>query len=390
MDLYSSWHNKLGNLLDLIGSFTITPKTSQTFIEMPKEILRVIAIWLEAEACVLFRRNEDGKFYLWTHYGLTQDLANKIDARRARSKDDDTSAITSEGGHTFVLEDLTADRRFSDLYPDHQSRSFVNIPIRSTKGIQYTIAMISKPGKKISVEMIPMLDIVGKQISIVFENAMNLQQVWSQSALEERTRLAREIHDELAQMVGLAHMQVMIAIDFLSKGRLEETRNELNELERTLEKLYINTREDLFNLRTYLETGRNFIPTLQEYLNDYSRYYHLNTRLKIDDLRATQIPDGVGFQVEWIIKEALANARKHSEAKNAEILFRAEPEQTAIIISDDGKGFNLNDLDPSNKQHSGLQVMQERAQMINGRLEIDSQPGSGTRVILYIPAVSET
>lgn len=381
----NSWYNKLGNLLDMIGEIEEEPQTAGSLVNMSNEVLRIISHWLGAEACVLFRREEDGVFSLLTHYGLTEDLAKSIDARRARSEEDDTSAFVSQKGHTYILEDVSTDRRFSDLFSNHESRSFVNIPVRSNKSIQYTIALISKPGQKISVEMIPILDIVGQQISIVLENALNIQHARSQSAIEERIRLGRDIHDEIAQSIGLAHMQTMIASDLLSKGRIEESQQELIELEKTLARLYLNTREELFNLRAYLDRGRNFVTALQEYLNDYSRYYQMATQLHIYDIQATQLSERAALQIEWIIKEALSNARKHSEAKKAEIIFRYEADQAVIAIVDDGKGFNPDDLDDTDSHHSGLQIMQERAQSIDGRLEIESQPDSGTRITIYVP-----
>jgi two-component system sensor histidine kinase DegS len=180
-------------------------------------------------------------------------------------------------------------------------------------------------------------------------------------------------------------MQTMIASDLLSKGRIEESQQELIELEKTLARLYLNTREELFNLRAYLDRGRNFVTALQEYLNDYSRYYQMATQLHIYDIQATQLSERAALQIEWIIKEALSNARKHSEAKKAEIIFRYEADQAVIAIVDDGKGFNPDDLDDTDSHHSGLQIMQERAQSIDGRLEIESQPDSGTRITIYVP-----
>ncbi len=385
MDLNLPWHNKLGNLLDLIGEINNDPEPNGSFENISYEILRTIAHWLEAEACVLFRLGDDGTFHLLNHYGLSDDLAMSIDYRRARSEENDTSAIASKEGHTYILEDMSADKRFADLFPKSEHRSFVNIPIRSNKSFQYTIALVSKPGKRISVEMMPMLDIVGKQINIVLENALNIQRVWSQSVIEERSRLGRDIHDELAQNIGLAHMQTVIASGYLSKGRIEDTQKELAELEKTLSNLYLNTREDLFNLRTYMKSGSSFIHSLQEYLNDYSRYYQMSTQLHINDMRATQFSDRACLQVEWIIKEALSNARKHSEAKNAEISFNLEADKAVVTIEDDGIGFSPADIDSSGIQHSGLQIMEERAHSIGGQLNIVSKPGVGTKIVMTIP-----
>jgi signal transduction histidine kinase len=129
------------------------------------------------------------------------------------------------------------------------------------------------------------------------------------------------------------------------------------------------------------------LPTLREYLNEYRADYGLDTRL-VADTDEIQLSPEVEAQVLRIVREALANVRKHAQASHAWI--RVEPASTLlhITIEDDGHGFDPDQATWDSQRHFGLQIMRERAQNLGGAFELDSQPGKGTRVLIRVPLTS--
>jgi nitrate/nitrite-specific signal transduction histidine kinase len=223
-------------------------------------------------------------------------------------------------------------------------------------------------------------------IVISIENAQLYRQLHTLAILEERDRLAREMHDHLAQALGYLNVKASITTDLLDSGSLEKAGESLQELKRVANILYTDVRESIFNLRTSATPGMEFLPTLLDYLDEYRTHYGLDARLMLGNDYPVGFTPEVSIQVMRIIQEALTNVRRHAAASQVRIWLKYEGERVVIIIEDDGLGFSTQDLSVQDqKQHYGLQIMQERAENVGGELRLDSNPGLGTRVILQVP-----
>jgi two-component system nitrate/nitrite sensor histidine kinase NarX len=110
----------------------------------------------------------------------------------------------------------------------------------------------------------------------------------------------------------------------------------------------------------------------------------VDVRLAADERARFRFPAQVSIQLIRIIQEALTNVRKHARASHAWVHFAADRDCCQITIQDDGKGFDPNRVS-KNGQHFGVQIMQERAESVGAKLELDSQPSRGTRVIVRVP-----
>jgi signal transduction histidine kinase len=100
------------------------------------------------------------------------------------------------------------------------------------------------------------------------------------------------------------------------------------------------------------------------------------------------VPDLIGVHLFRIVQEALANVRKHAQAHQAWVTLRADPRRLDLEVRDDGKGFEANPSPSSAARSFGLTSMRERAESLGGSLCVESQPGSGTRVLVEVPASS--
>jgi signal transduction histidine kinase len=234
-----------------------------------------------------------------------------------------------------------------------------------------------------------LLSRLASQVVVAVENAQLYRQLHHLVALEERDRLARELHDRLAQ--GLAYLKVKSSItkDMLSLGQIDQAQESLLELNTASQVLYTDVREEIFNLRTAVTDQNGFFSTLRDYLIDYETHYGLDIHMMIESECPSEFPPDVASQLLRIIQEALTNVRRHSDA--AEVLINCSQggELFCITIQDDGHGFYPAEIEKDGSQSYGLQIMRERAESVGGRLEIDSQPGQGTRVTVWVPSTNK-
>lgn len=202
--------------------------------------------------------------------------------------------------------------------------------------------------------------------------------------LQERDRLARELHDSIAQALGYLNLQISVTSNLLARGRINEAQQNLERLKQLGAKTYTELREEIFSLRTENFAGAKFLDTLHAYLAKYRNYYGLNVELILDDPSPPEFAGDVGSQVLRIIQEALINVRKHAGVNEAKVRFTRENDKIRISIEDSGQGFDMARKSQNNLNY-GLQIMQERITSIGGGLEIISAPAKGSRLVVWVP-----
>lgn len=203
--------------------------------------------------------------------------------------------------------------------------------------------------------------------------------VYHLAALEERERLARELHDHLAQDLGYLKIKAALIKESLDQGKIDQAQAQLQELKEVAADLYTDVREEIFSLRSQVSTRGEFLPRLREYLDEYQRQYKLEIELEIADESLLDLPARAGNQLFRIIQEALSNVRKHAQASRVKICLEEELGQLCLTIEDNGQGFEPGSV-RGNGHSFGLKIMEERAESIGARLRLDSSPGSGTRL----------
>ena len=226
---------------------------------------------------------------------------------------------------------------------------------------------------------------VANTIAPAIENARLYRRVEQLAVLEERARLAREIHDDVAQVLGTLQLRVSLLDDLLARNKVTQARASLEELEDTISEAYTVVRESIFNLRAMALPTMGFLSSLQEYLADYRLHYDLDVVLEADADAAALLDGNTGLQVIRIIQEALTNARRHARASRAWVRIYRPDDYLFVSVEDDGQGFDPSGPLSEDRSHFGLQVMRERAEKVCGDLIVDSRPGEGTRVELRLP-----
>jgi PAS domain S-box-containing protein len=212
------------------------------------------------------------------------------------------------------------------------------------------------------------------------------------ASLDEREQLARELHDNLGQVMGAINLQAQNTLNHLQKGKLDLAQANLQNLSELARVSYSDLRELLLGLRQKFSEAPDFYTALEKYLQDYTRLYNLpvTAYLPQADQRRPLEP-AAEVQVLRVIQEALSNIRKHAQASQALIFFSQNEAEISIIIEDNGVGFDLASVAHKNENgdHYGHTIMRDRIASIGGRLQVISAPGQGTRLIISIPIAPE-
>lgn len=213
------------------------------------------------------------------------------------------------------------------------------------------------------------------------------QQVYAQQSLatlQERERLARELHDSLGQTLAAARLQVSTARLLLAQGETSQTDKCLEQMVDMTLTAETDVREYLLGTKTSISADHLLFPTLRQYVVRFSQQYGLPVELSVPpQLEAQGLGPQVELQLLRIIQEGLSNIRKHARAKNARIVFTVLGLLAQIAVIDDGHGFDS--VAARQTEGFGLQAMRERAESLGGCLDIFSQPGLGTQVVVRVP-----
>ncbi|MBN1874900.1 MAG: sensor histidine kinase, partial [Anaerolineae bacterium] len=233
-----------------------------------------------------------------------------------------------------------------------------------------------------SAEDIQLAMTVGQQVALVIENTELREQAAQAAILRERNRLARDLHDSVTQslysLTVLAEAGRRLARDG-NLQRVEEAIARLGDIgQQTLKEMRLL----LYQLRPTALRKAGLIRALQQRLNTVERRAGVEARLHIKG--QLRLSPTVEEHLYHIIQEALNNTLKHAEASTVIVRIVTRKSHIRITITDNGKGFN-----PTvalGKGGIGLLNMRERAEQLNGTLNIQSEPGRGTKIRVTIPS----
>ncbi|MBI2202091.1 MAG: sensor histidine kinase, partial [Armatimonadetes bacterium] len=224
----------------------------------------------------------------------------------------------------------------------------------------------------------------GTHIAVAIENAQLHQKVRAAAAIEERERIAREMHDGVAQVLSYINVKTQAVKSFLDSGHLDATRAQLQELEDTCQEAYADVRESILGLR--LATANTaLVPALKEFISHFLQTSDLEVTLETDEDNPPALSPAHEGQIIRIVQEGLTNIRKHAVAKRAWVRLATTGNLFEVTITDNGKGFDASHLPKGEWPQFGLRTMKERAECINGTLDVVSAPGQGTKVELKVP-----
>ena len=220
--------------------------------------------------------------------------------------------------------------------------------------------------------------------AIAINNARLLEAERHMAVLEERGRLALEMHDSLAQVLGYLHLKAQTTKRTLARGLVTKVEEELDEMATMAHEAYLDVREAILALTEASSPTADIVSTLREYLQKFSRQAGIRAELELEEGEAPQFSPEAEVQLIRVVQEALTNVRKHANADRVWIRIGRQNGDTSICIEDDGQGFDTSRL-PDDERRFGVRTMKERVEGVGGRFEIASSPGNGTKVRIYVP-----
>jgi len=292
------------------------------------------------------------------------------------------------------VDEIASDPRSVGFPPGHPPmRTYLGVPIVLHDRVYGNLYLTDKQGTggpiPFTEEDEDGVSMFAAQAAVAMENARLHGQVQGLAASVERERIARELHDSLAQALGYIRLRAAAASDALARGTPSETESALTQIGDVAGDAYAEVREAILGLRSGGSgVERSLVDALGEYVGRYREQSGVDVAFEVGEgVADVGLAPAVEVQLVRIVQEALANVRKH--ARTARALLRLDVEVGAagprlrVLVADEGRGFDLNVT--SVGAHFGLAIMRERAEGVGGTFEVETAPGRGTRVVVTMP-----
>jgi nitrate/nitrite-specific signal transduction histidine kinase len=295
----------------------------------------------------------------------------------------------------IVIDDATGDPRLvGRACAAGGIPSIASVPLRTKGGSLGVLTVRSCDPHHFALQDVELLTSVANFLAAAIENARirsGMQtkiaeltdEVQQLAIVQERERIGREMHDGLAQTLGLLNVQIELVKGAMAAGDWQAAEHELVLLDSYVGNAYGDVRQALDNLRRTRPKGETFLSSLEEVLAEFGRRNRIEATLSTENGHGPIcFPPLVEVQLERVIQEALTNVSRHAEANQVEVEITQNDEGWTVMITDDGVGFEVADGQVGGY---GLETMRERVESLKGKFEIESEPGRGTRISVFVP-----
>lgn len=334
--------------------------------------------------------------YHRTHRGMSEKLVEWIGRLKLGQSIPGMAAQLRE---ILYSPDITNDPRFKEPLPElEEFAAFLSIPLVARDRLLGVMNVATRDKSGFSPEAISLVTSVSDQIAVAIENAQLYEALQRKEQArgellrkimsvqeEERKRIARELHDEVSQsLTGLA---------FNAEAVLSRLPDGQNDIKRSLEEirdLAIGTLDEIhrvvYQLRPSLLDDLGLVAAVQWLADHYLEETGIKVLFETLGIERPLVAE-VENTLFRISQEAITNIVRHAEAEGVSIVVEFKEDSAAIHIEDDGHGFVLEEVTGAMLSHKGLGLMgmKERAELLEGHLKIESQPGTGTRVFAEVP-----
>jgi signal transduction histidine kinase len=311
-----------------------------------------------------------------------------LEHRRLDLEMSSINARAAQTGQAVLVDDVTRDPEYLADSQLPETRSELAIPLRLGNQVIGTLDVHNAQAGAFGAEDVVAIQSLGDQIVVAIENAHLYEQSRELAVLEERTRLARDLHDSVTQS--------LYSLVLLTEGwrRLihsgagaapgaagAQTEDYLGRVGEIAQQAQREMRLLIHELRPPMLEQEGLVGALRKRLDAVERRLGIEARVVMDDL--VEVPLAVEEGLYWIAQEALNNALKHAAAKKETVRVCVEDSMLVLEIADDGQGFDVE----AGKQRGGMGLvsMRERAKEMRGTLAIQSSPGHGTTVKVRVP-----
>jgi signal transduction histidine kinase len=273
--------------------------------------------------------------------------------------------------------------RFEGWPDTHPSmRSFLGVPIVSQDEVVGAVYLTDKKGRRGAVFSDAdqeLIETLAAHAAVAIQNARLYERSRELTVVEERNRLARELHDAVNQTLFSVSLTADAAA-LLVETDPAQAKEQLGEVRELVRAAMAEMRSLIFELRPADVSADGLALTLQKHVDVLRRVYGTEIELELDG--AERVNGDLQREVFRIVQEAVANALRHSGAEHVRVRLGASRGRLVVTVEDDGAGF-----DPEGQQarrRLGLISMRERAEALGGALDLRTAPGAGTTVTMEI------
>lgn len=365
-------------------------------ITLNRALDKVMAL-LRAEAGgILLFHDRSRTLSYRVHRGLSEEFVRKIGRLKLG---EGIAGKAAELRKTIISEDISKDPRVAQPLPDFEEfKGFMSIPLVARGRLLGVMNIATRGERGFPPEAVSLVSSISDQVAVAIENAQLYEALKRKEKArgellrkiiliqeEERKRIARGLHDEISQsLTGLAfNLEAVLAT--LPEDSAE-TRARLEEIKTLSIKMLEEIHRVIYQLRPSLLDDLGLVAAVEWLADNYLEEAGIEVFFETTGTERTPAPEAQ-IALFRITQEAITNIVRHSNAESVSIAVEFKKRSVAIHIEDDGKGFNVDEILGSRETDRGLGLlgMKERAELVEGRLSIDSQPGRGTRIDVEIP-----
>jgi signal transduction histidine kinase len=283
----------------------------------------------------------------------------------------------------FRSTNIQEDPRFYGWPYNHPDmKSFLGVPIVSKGEIIGAFYLTEKQdGAQFSETDQHIIEMLAAHAAIAIENTRLFERDRELSVIEERNRLARDLHDSVTQTLFSVVLTAEAATTLLDRDTAA-ARAQLERLQSLSRDALQEMRSLIFELRSADLAADGLVATLRKHCEILSRVRKIEIDVSVEDERA--LPADVERELFRIAQEAVNNALKHAAARRIDVRLLMAPPLVTLIVRDDGRGFDPDAAHIQSKR-LGLTSMRERAEALGARLTVESAPGAGTTVRAKVP-----
>lgn len=333
---------------------------------------------MRADGCVIRLQGVDGGIQMIASEGVSQRFVSKENALRCGECL--CGGVVLHGRSIQVSTEAPPPEMTSKLCIQEGFRSASAFAIEHQRQTLGLFNLYFRDERVFTDQEMALLETLGKHLGVAVENVRLRAREREAAVYEERNLLAQELHDSIAQGLAFLNIQTQLLQDSLKKLAIDEAGQVAEQIRQGVQESYDDVRELLVHFRTrvsHADIDTAIVMVLER--------FELQSGVKADFEHTgslMRIAEDEGIQVLHIVQEALANVRKHAQARHVRLAIDHDRTQIRIRIEDDGIGFDPAQALPD--KHIGLRIMKERAARIGGQLNVTSAPGRGTCLSLLL------
>jgi signal transduction histidine kinase len=294
------------------------------------------------------------------------------------------SGQVAQTGEPLVVQDLSTDPRLTrSVMKENGFHSLAIAPLVSRGQVLGTLFVVTSGVREFSQQDVELIVSIGGQIGVAVENAKLYERAQRVAVVEERQRVARELHDSVTQSLYSLTLFSEAARHLAEEHGFESIERQIKQIGVIGTQALKEMRLLVYELQPPELEREGLVRALRRRLEAVEGRAGIDARVEVEEL--ARLPGKVEQEFFRIAQEALNNALKHAAAASVVVYLRQEDEQVEMEIVDDGVGFELGSIQDS--AGMGLVSIQERSEQLGATVTVDSKPGEGTRISVTIANV---